>query len=167
MRNHATRTEIRIRWSRTDELKALLVDPDACRHLFGQPSLITDLLDRMKREPQQAFWYRPAHLSANGIWVATGGFKGPPHDGIVEIGYRVHPHYRRRGHASSLVRWLCRVADEQGLTRVLAVTASTNLASQGVLAQNGFVHTGDFLSDSQQWLQRWQYSVPEPWTGPA
>lgn len=162
--NSRAASDLRIRWSHAAELRALLQQPDRCHHLFGQVDLLQDLLDLMQRHPRDRLWFQPARLSINGRWVAAGGFKGPPQKGTVEIGYRVHPDYRRRGYASALARWLCRAAEEQGLERVVAVTASTNLASQGVLSHNGFVHTGDLLSDSQQWLQRWQYTVPKPWT---
>ncbi|GGX42034.1 GNAT family N-acetyltransferase [Saccharospirillum salsuginis] len=160
-----TGTDIHIRWSRPAELRRLLQDPETCRQLFGQTELLRDLLDHMRRQPRDRIWYQPAHLSIDGHWVAAGGFKGPPQKGTVEIGYRVHPDYRRRGYASALTRWLCQAALEHQLDYVVAVTATTNLASQGVLAHNGFVHTGDLLSDSQQWLQRWRYTVPKLWTG--
>lgn len=152
-----------IRWCTPDDLTALRGDVVACRNLFGQPGLLRDLIARMTQHPQDRNWYRPARVGLGPVWVAAGGFKGPPRDGTVEIGYRVHPDYRRRGFASALTRWLCREAEKAGLNRVVAVTAPTNVASQGVLSHNGFVHTGDFLSDSQQWLQRWQYSAPHPW----
>ncbi len=150
-----------IRWCTEAEITALLQEPVGCRNLFGQPGLLTDLLNLMRRYPGDRRWYLPARVTAAGEWVAAGGFKGPPREQTVEIGYRVHPQHRRQGYASALTRWLCHVAATEGLRRVVAVTASSNLASQGVLAQNGFVHSGDFLSDSQQWLQRWQYKVPE------
>jgi len=159
-----TGTDVHIRWSKPAELRQLLQRPDDCRQLFGQTDLLRDLLEHMRR-PDERIWYQPAHLSVGGRWVATGGFKGRPQKGAVEIGYRVHPEFRRRGYASALTRWLCQVAADQQLDYVVAVTASANLASQGVLSHNGFVHTGDLLSDSQKWLQRWQYTVPKPWTG--
>ena len=157
-----TGTDIRIRWSRPAELRQLLRKTDDCRQLFGQTELLQELLDHMQQQPLDRIWYQPAHLSVEGRWVAAGGFKGPPQKGTVEIGYRVHPEFRRRGYASALTRWLCQVATDRRLDYVVAVTATTNLASQGVLSHNGFVHTGDLLSDSQQWLQRWQYTVPKP-----
>lgn len=155
-----------IDWLSDHEMEQLLSRPDLCRDLFGQPALLRELITLVHAQAGDAHWYRPARLQAAGHWAAAGGFKGPPRSRVVEIGYRVHPSFRRRGYASALARWLCRAAADFGAAQVVAVTASDNRASQGVLAHNGFVHTGDLLSDSQTWLQRWQYRIPEHWLTP-
>lgn len=152
-------TPARIDWLCDTDIVELLARAGQCRSLFGHPALLLELQSLMQANPAQAHWYRPACVYTSGIAVAAGGFKGPPISGTVELGYRTHPDYRRRGYATELVRWLCTIARQQGLTRVVAVTATGNLASQAVLAQTGFVHTGDLLSDSQQWLQRWQHTL--------
>lgn len=152
-------TPLRIDWLCDTDIVTLLARPEQCRSLFGQPALLLELQNLMLTNPTQANWYRPACVYSGDIAVAAGGFKGPPINGTVELGYRTHPDWRRQGCATQLVRWLCTVARQQGLTRVVAVTATGNLASQAVLAQTGFVHTGDLLSDSQQWLQRWRHTL--------
>ena len=152
-------TPLRIDWLSDADIAALQAKPEQCRSLFGHPALLLELHNLMLTSPSTAHWYRPACVYRHGSAVAAGGFKGPPINGTVELGYRTHPDWRRQGHATELVHWLCSAAQDRGLTRVVAVTAAGNLASQAVLAQTGFVHTGDFLSDSQQWLQRWQHTL--------
>ena len=40
------------------------------------------------------------------ILMASGGFKGPPQDGTVEIGYSVLPRFQGHGYATEMVRAL-------------------------------------------------------------
>jgi RimJ/RimL family protein N-acetyltransferase len=148
----------RIDWLGDADIVDLLTQPELCRSLFGHPALLLELQQLMQSNPAHALWYRPACVYLDDLKVAAGGFKGPPVSNTAELGYRTHPQFRREGHATSLVLWLCTIAEAPRLTRVVAVTATGNVASQQVLAQTGFVHTGDLLSDSQQWLQRWQHS---------
>jgi RimJ/RimL family protein N-acetyltransferase len=149
----------RIDWLGDAEIIDLLAQPELCRSLFGHPALLLELQHLMHANPPQALWYRPACVYLGERKVAAGGFKGPPVSNTAELGYRTHPQFRRQGHATALVLWLCTMAEAQRLARVVAVTAAGNVASQQVLAQTGFVHTGDLLSDSQQWLQRWQHTL--------
>ncbi|MEX0623047.1 MAG: GNAT family N-acetyltransferase [Saccharospirillum sp.] len=149
----------RIDWLSDADIVVLLSRPAQCQSLFGHPDLLFELQLLIQINPTQALWYRPACVYQGDLAVAAGGFKGPPIKRTIELGYRTHPDWRRQGHATELVRWLCAVAHQHHLTRVVAVTAPGNLASQSVLAQTGFVHTGDLLSDSQKWLQRWQHTL--------
>lgn len=89
-----------------------------------------------------------------GIWLiierATNaivgdiGFLGPPHDGIVELGFSVVPEQRRRGFATdatrTLVGWALR---EPGVLGVIARSDIDNVASMRVLEAAGFTRTGE------------------------
>lgn len=149
-----------IDWLSDATLKELLARPDQCRELFGTAALVEKLIDKLAPASREAQWYRPAGIWMDYRWVAAGGFKGPPQQDWVEIGYRVHPAYRQRGLANELVGWLCqRASAVADIKRVLAVVEDDNLASQAVLNGYGFIYKGDFLGDSQQRLQRWQYQI--------
>ena len=90
-------------------------------------------------------WYAlAAEKDAPGrILVASGGFKGPPLDGTVEIGYSVLPQYQGRGYATEMVRGLVVWAMAQtGVARVSAETEWANPASVRVLLRAGFVACG-------------------------
>ena len=151
-----TQVPLVIDWLSDATLKELLARPERCQELFDTPALVANLIDRLAPATREAQWYRPAGIWMDYRWVAAGGFKGPPQQGRVEIGYRVHPDYRRRSLASSLVRWLCLRAANADLTQILAVTQPGNLPSQAVLTQQGFEQRGDFLDDQGETLQRWQ-----------
>ncbi|HEY7260762.1 MAG TPA: GNAT family N-acetyltransferase [Trebonia sp.] len=64
-------------------------------------------------------------------------------NGTAEAGYRVAQHVAGHGVATATVRELCRLAAEQHRLRTLRAAASRqNVASQKVLAKNGFVPVG-------------------------
>jgi RimJ/RimL family protein N-acetyltransferase len=70
--------------------------------------------------------------------VGDAGFKGPPQDGEVELGYSIIPGQRRRGYATeaaqALVDW---ALAQPGVERVVAETEPENEASQRVLERAG------------------------------
>ena len=71
------------------------------------------------------------------------GFKGPPVDGAVELGYGVLTPFRNRGYASEAVQALAEWAlARPDVERVVAVCFETNAASRRVLAKAGFARIG-------------------------
>ncbi|MDL2289116.1 GNAT family N-acetyltransferase [Oscillospiraceae bacterium OttesenSCG-928-F05] len=81
-------------------------------------------------------------LRRNRAAVGELGFKGPPINETVEIGYSVRPNYRGRQLMTEAVEALCRFALTQTAFPVRAVMAYTrkeNLASQKVLKRCGFI----------------------------
>ena len=61
---------------------------------------------------------------------------------IVEIGYWVLPHARRRGVATRIARLLARHAFALGVERVAAYVNVGNVASEGVLERAGYTREG-------------------------
>jgi [ribosomal protein S5]-alanine N-acetyltransferase len=104
-------------------------------------------------------WHVPfafVHSERN-VVVGSGGFKGPPVEGRVEIGYGIAPTERGRGLATEAVAALCKLAFDNALVRqIFAETAVHNLPSQRVLEKNLFLRTGirDTADDDVvvQWL---------------
>jgi ribosomal-protein-alanine N-acetyltransferase len=77
------------------------------------------------------------------VLVASGGFKGPPRNGTVEIGYAVLDQFQGRGYAIEMVGALVGWAQGQpGVARVVAQTEWANAASVRVLSKAGFVPSG-------------------------
>jgi [ribosomal protein S5]-alanine N-acetyltransferase len=81
-------------------------------------------------------------------------------DGTAELGYRVAQHVAGHGVATATVGELCRLAAAQhGLRTLRAGTTHENVASQKVLAKNGFVPVGpanpaDLGGKPGTWYQR-------------
>lgn len=89
--------------------------------------------------------------------VGWGGFKGPPRDGAVELGYAVAPGWEGRGVASAAVRELLREAwAAPEVQAVLAHTLAGPGASVRVLEKTGFVHDGAAEDDDVGALWRFR-----------
>jgi [ribosomal protein S5]-alanine N-acetyltransferase len=107
----------------------------------------TESLRRIRDAPRDTRWgprlfvtEEPPEL------VGWGGFKGPPRDGVVELGYEIAESRRERGLATAAV-WAM-VAEAFGDERVEAVVARTlpeRNASNRVLAKVGFAFDGETL----------------------
>lgn len=92
--------------------------------------------------------------------VGWGGFKGPPHDGVVEIGYEIAATRRERGLATAATRAM--VAEAFADERVEAVIAHTlpeRNASNRVLEKAGFRFDGDALESG---TAVWRYRLTRP-----
>ena len=72
------------------------------------------------------------------LLVGFGGFKGPPRDGIVEIGYAVSPSRQGRGVATAATRLLIQQARSAGVETVVAHTLAEFNPSTTVLQRCGF-----------------------------
>jgi RimJ/RimL family protein N-acetyltransferase len=105
-------------------------------------------------------WY--SHLIIDGdtnTVVGFGGYKGPPTDGEVEIGYSVAPSWQRRGHATAAAQLLIEKARAAGVTRVCAYTLAEANASTRVLTRCGLTMT-DVVDDADEGsVWRWERSL--------
>jgi RimJ/RimL family protein N-acetyltransferase len=80
--------------------------------------------------------------------VGWGGFKGPPRDGVVELGYAVAPAWEGRGLASAAVREMLREAwASSEVTAVIAHTLPERNGSVRVLEKTGFERDGEAADD--------------------
>jgi [ribosomal protein S5]-alanine N-acetyltransferase len=109
-------------------------------------------------DPESARWgTRLFILDEPRTLVGWGGFKGPPADGVVELGYAVAPAFRGRGIAGDAV--LQMLDDAFSDDRVNAVIAHT-LAAPGpstrVLAKTGFAHDGEVDGGEDGRVWRWR-----------
>jgi [ribosomal protein S5]-alanine N-acetyltransferase len=89
--------------------------------------------------------------------VGWGGFKGPPQDGVVEIGYEIAESRRERGLATAAARAMVAeaLADDR-VERVIAHTLPEPNASNRVLEKAGFRFDGDALERGRA---VWRYSL--------
>lgn len=91
---------------------------------------------------QRPFGHYRITRTADGKAIGGIGFKGQPADGCVEVGYGVAPSARGHGYAAEALAALLNIADDHGLSRVVADTTADNVASQRTLERAGFRHMG-------------------------
>lgn len=103
----------------------------------------------------------------DGALVGFGGFKGPPANGEVEIGYAVAPSRQGRGIATEAARWMIERARAAGVDVVVAHTLAEVNASTRVLERCGFVCVGttadpdgDVADDVARWELRSEPGAP-------
>jgi [ribosomal protein S5]-alanine N-acetyltransferase len=92
--------------------------------------------------------------------VGWGGFKGPPEEGVVEIGYEIAEERRGQGLATAATRAMVAeaFADDQ-ITRVIAHTLPERNASNRVLQKVGFSYDGEDREDGEL---VWRYALIRP-----
>jgi len=141
-------------------------------HLDGMPVAVGALpppfvLERAIRALQEGkppVWCAPFAFIENRLnaVVGTGGFKGSPVDGRVEIGYGVAEHHRGKGSATAAVRQLLQVAfAEPGVAEVYAETAIDNASSRRVVEKAGFRHVGQRMTADDGTVDRWLRTVSD------
>jgi ribosomal-protein-alanine N-acetyltransferase len=89
--------------------------------------------------------------------VGWGGFKGPPANGVVELGYEIAASRRGRGLASAAARAMVAEAfADAGVDEVVAHTLPERNASNRVLEKAGFLFAGEALEGEQP---VWRFSA--------
>jgi RimJ/RimL family protein N-acetyltransferase len=108
---------------------------------------------------EPAYWRAPRLFVADELAaVGTGGFKGCPVAGNVEIGYNVAETMQRKGYATEAVRQLVREALlRPEVSQVVAETAIDNIASRRVVEKVGFFHVEQRDSASDGLVDRWVF----------
>jgi [ribosomal protein S5]-alanine N-acetyltransferase len=92
--------------------------------------------------------------------VGWGGFKGPPLDGVVELGYEIAESRRERGLATAAVRAMVAEAfADDGVEAVIAHTLAERNASNRVLEKVGFRFDGEARERD---TTVWRYSLARP-----
>lgn len=134
--------------------------------VFGQS--VVRARDTVARDPGGTLWGTRFFVCDDPpTLVGWGGFKGPPQDGTVEIGYAVAPGWRGRGVANAAVRALLGEAwAAPGVEAVVAQTLAEPNASVRVLEKAGFAKEGERDDTSVGALWRWRLLRPggaAPW----
>ncbi|HEX2090165.1 MAG TPA: GNAT family N-acetyltransferase [Actinomycetota bacterium] len=109
------------------------------------------------RESRDRGWGTYLFLLKDGSsLVGSGGYKGPPKGGVVEIGYEIAPPFRNRGMATEAARALIRHAySNADVEEVQARTLPERNASARVLEKVGMELAGEITDDDGVvWLWR-------------
>jgi RimJ/RimL family protein N-acetyltransferase len=88
--------------------------------------------------------------------VGWGGFKGPPNDGVVELGYEIAESRQGRGLATGGVAAMAEHAwADDRVTALIAHTLPEHNASTRVLEKSGFRHDGEVTENGER-VWRWR-----------
>jgi [ribosomal protein S5]-alanine N-acetyltransferase len=88
-------------------------------------------------------WYALTNSAHASCLIGSGGFLGPPQNGVVSIGYSVLPQFQLHGFATEMAGGLIQWAfANPTVTTIAAETEWTNAASVRVLAKLGFSEAG-------------------------
>ncbi|GAA5124628.1 hypothetical protein GCM10023339_46430 [Alloalcanivorax gelatiniphagus] len=118
-------------------------------------------LSRLRDHPDEGEWWMHLFLVGNDL-VGSGGFCGPPQEGIAEIGYEIAPGHQQRGHATAAAAALVAKAfDHPDVRAVAAHTPAAEGPSARVLRRLGFrvVAAVDGGDDGELW--RWELTRAE------
>ena len=107
-------------------------------------------------------WGVHLFFDSDGALVGNGGWKGPPIDGVVELGYAVAPERQRRGIATRAVRELVSRARAAKVRLVVAHTLPETSASTTVLTRCGFVQTSETVDPDVGVVWRWELPLAVP-----
>jgi [ribosomal protein S5]-alanine N-acetyltransferase len=101
--------------------------------------------DALARDPGSARWGMRLFVQDHPpALIGFGGFKGPPNDGVVELGYAIAPSHEGRGLATAAARAMVREAfADPGVRTVIAHTKPEPGASTRVLEKLGFTAEGE------------------------
>jgi [ribosomal protein S5]-alanine N-acetyltransferase len=92
--------------------------------------------------------------------VGWGGFKGPPDEGVVEIGYEIAEARQGRGLATAAAEAMVAEAfGDAAVTTVIAHTLAERNASNRVLEKAGFLYDGESAEGGEV---VWRYALARP-----
>lgn len=128
------------------------------------PGALASTRDALAADPGSVTWGARLFLAgAPPELVGWGGFKGPPRDGVVELGYEIAEVRRGQGLATAATRAM--LAEAWADARVAAVIAHTlpeRNASTSVLEKAGFQLAGEAQEDGQA---VWRFRLARPPSG--
>jgi RimJ/RimL family protein N-acetyltransferase len=120
---------------------------------------LSRLRDSLAADPGAARWGTRLFVHEDTL-VGWGGFKGPPADGRVEIGYAIAPGRQGEGLATAAVAAMLREAYADPEVRaVLAHTLPERNASVRVLEKAGFARVGEAVERGRT---VWEFRHPGP-----
>lgn len=104
-------------------------------------------------------WGSHLFFDDDGALVGFGGFKGPPANTVVEIGYAIAPQRQRRGLATAAARVMIERARAAGVETVIAHTLAEHNASTSVLTKCGFHRTATVIDPDGDGFEVWRWEL--------
>ena len=169
-----TTATLTIRPATAAQLDALTRDPAGLEHELGAtlpdagwpefPEAVAFTSDILRQRPEEANWWMYFFVDETlPAVVGSGGFKGAPVGGSVEIGYEIAPRFRGRNCATRAAELLVRRAfEEADVEVVVAHTLAQEGPSARVLAKLGFARTATLDDPEAGAVWRWEITRSKP-----
>ena len=117
-----------------------------------------------KRDPASPDWGTYLFLLRDRSWlVGSGGYKGEPVDGVVEVGYEIAPQFQNQGLATEATRAMIAHAFSHGDVKwVQAHTLGVPNASTKVLENVGMVFVEALDDPDEGVIWKWRIDRSDP-----
>ena len=163
-------THVRLEPATADHVRALIAGDDAFAEQFGLAvspgylefdGVLEHFLTALDAGADPSWHTQLIVHRADRALIGLGGFKGPPTDGRVEIGYGISPAYRHQGYATEAAQLMVDTARAAGVTTVIAHTLPETNHSTRLLTTLGFAQTTtvDDPDDGPVW--RWELPLTD------
>jgi RimJ/RimL family protein N-acetyltransferase/quercetin dioxygenase-like cupin family protein len=134
--------------------------------LYGEhlAAVVTWGISRLEAAPEAAHFFQYYFVLAESerTVIGVGGFKGPPHEGAVELGYGVLEQYRRSGYATEATLGMLAFAFSHAeIDVVVAQTLPHLTPSIGVLDKTGFRVVGAGAEEGEENVIRFEITRAE------
>jgi ribosomal-protein-alanine N-acetyltransferase len=128
----------------------------------GFPGALRRTRDATAADPGSTRWgTRLFLLDAPRTLVGWGGYKGPPREGVIELGYAIAPSWQGRGLATAAVCELVREGfAEPGVQAIVAHTRAEPGPSPRVLEKAGFRNEGEVPDEAVG--TAWRHRLDRP-----
>lgn len=156
---------VRVEPARLDWLEALADSDESFTEQFGIPvaegwigfpESLPYAIEGTRANPDNTWATHLFFDEADGALVGFGGYKGPPADGEVEVGYAVAPSRQGRGLATAVVAIMVERARAAGVPLISAHTLAEENASVAVLRKSGFAQTEEIVDPDEGPIWRWE-----------
>lgn len=102
-------------------------------------------------------WSFPYFIQQDNQIIGCCGFKQPPCNELIEIGYHIAPDARGHGVATLAIEKITQIAFSSGKVKtVIALISSQNKASLNVVLKNGFSYKKSVIDDDDEALECWE-----------
>lgn len=161
-------SRLTLRRGTAEQLRALIAGAEHFERTFGIrvepgycefPESLKFSFAKLESAGDAAPWWSPCLVihAADRTLIGLCGYKGPPTDGVVEIGYGIAPAYRGQGLATEAAGALVDQARRLvSLARIRAHTLPELNASAHVLIKCGFHKTGVITDPEDGVIWRWE-----------
>lgn len=123
---------------------------------FGQAPFEYALEQIENHNSDPMWWSWLPVLTSENMLIGNCGYKGPPENGMVEIGYEVARDYREQGFATEMAEALIQNAfDDPRVNVIIAHTLAEENASVKILRNCGFTFAEEIQDPEDGTIWKW------------